>query len=82
MDHVDKLLARIPQKHRLQIVETLDCLHDPTCRETLRAEKLSGSESLYRVRVGRYRIFYRVNEQNQAIVKDIRLRNESTYRDI
>jgi mRNA-degrading endonuclease RelE of RelBE toxin-antitoxin system len=82
MDHVDKLLLRIPQKHRRQVADALDCLHDPSCRITLRAEKLSGSASLYRTRVGKYRIFFRIDEQNKAVVKDVRLRNESTYRDI
>ncbi len=81
MDRIDKLLAQIPQKHRRQILATLDCLSDPACRETLHAEKLSGS-SLRRVRVGQYRIFFCIDEQNYAIVRDIRLRNESTYRDI
>ena len=82
MDSIEKLLARIPKKHRLQVVEALECLSDLICRETLQAEKLSGSKSLYRARVGRYRILFHINDENQAIVDDIRPRNERTYRDI
>ncbi len=81
MDRIDKLLARIPQKHRRQVVEVLDCLCNVACRETLRAEKLSGS-LLERVRVGKYRIFFHIDEHSRAIVRDIRLRNENTYRGI
>lgn len=82
MDRIDKLLARIPEKHRRQILEALECLTDPACRMTLRAEKLSGSKSLFRARVGRYRIMFHIDEQNYAIVDDIRPRNERTYRRI
>ena len=82
MDHIDKLLARIPKKHRLQIVEALDCLANPACRGTLRAEKLSGSKSLYRTRVGKYRILFHINERGQAIIDDMRLRNEGTYKNL
>ena len=82
MDRIDKLLARIPKKHRRQILEGLECLSSPVCRATLRAEKLSGSRSLFRIRIGRYRIMFHVDEQNCAIVDDIRPRNEGTYRRI
>ena len=82
MDSIDKLLARILKKHRLQILEALDCLTDPSCRETLRAEKLTGSKTLYRARVGKYRIIFYINEHNQAIVTDIKPRNEGTYKNL
>ena len=82
MDRIDKLLARIPKKHQQQILEALECLSDAVCRDTLRAEKLSGSKSLFRIRVGRYRIIFHIDEKNQVIVDTIRPRNEGTYRDI
>ena len=82
MDSIDKLLARIPKKHRRQIFQALDCLSDIECRETLRAEKLGGTTAMYRIRVGRYRIIFHTDYDNHAIVDDIRPRNESTYRNI
>lgn len=82
MDRIDKLLARIPKKHQVQIAEALDCLADPACRDTLRAERLSGSKSLFRARVGKYRILFHINEDNQAVVDDIRPRNEGTYKNL
>lgn len=82
MDRVDKLLSRIPRKHQLQVFEVLACLADAQCRETLRAEKLGGSKALYRVRTGRYRIIFHIDDHNRAIVSDVRPRNEGTYRDV
>ena len=82
MDRIDKLLSRIPEKHKLHVLATLDCLADSRCRETLRTEKLGGSKALYRVRTGRYRIIFHTDERNRAIVDDIRPRNERTYRGV
>jgi mRNA-degrading endonuclease RelE of RelBE toxin-antitoxin system len=82
MDHIDKLLSKIPPKHRLQILEALECLAQIACRVTLSPQKLAGSRSLFRIRAGRYRILFHVNERDQAIVDDIRLRSEKTYRDL
>lgn len=82
MDRITKLLSRIPEKHRRQVFEALACLADSRCRETLRAEKLGGSRALYRVRVGKYRIIFHIDEQGFAIVDDLRPRNERTYRGV
>ena len=81
MDHIAKLLRSIPPKHRAQVLDTIDCLYDVLCRKTLRVEKLAGSD-LYKVRAGQYRVSFSINDQNQAIVRFVRLRNEKTYRDI
>ncbi len=82
MDRITKFLTRIPQKDRLRVLETLDCLAESECRATLQPEKLGGSRFLYRVRIGRYRIIFHINEHNEAIVNEIRPRNERTYRDL
>ena len=82
MDRIIKLLSRIPKKHRRQVLAALTCLSDSRCRETLGIKKLGGSLSLYRVRVGRYRIIFHIDGQGMAIVDDLRSRNERTYRDV
>lgn len=82
MDRITKLLSRIPEKHRRQVLEALACLADLHCRETLRPEKLGASRALYRVRVGRYRIIFHIDKQGFAIVDDLRQRNERTYRNV
>lgn len=43
--------------------------------------KLSGYQDLYRVRVGRYRIIFRINEFANEIVK-ITKRDEQTYKNL
>jgi mRNA-degrading endonuclease RelE of RelBE toxin-antitoxin system len=81
MNDIEKIIDRMPLKHKIQVLATIDCLLDFVCRQTLRIEKLSGS-GFYRVRSGKYRISFEINERNQAIIKFIRLRNEKTYRNI
>lgn len=80
MERLEKLLRRVPPKHRVQILQAMYCLQDVACRSTLRPEKLSGS-SLYRIHVGRYRIIFNMTVTGIEIVR-VRLRNERTYRDI
>lgn len=82
MDRISKLLARIPEKHKLQVLVALDCLADARCRATLMAEKLGGTQALYRVRVGKYRIIFHIDALDRAIVDEVRPRNERTYRGI
>jgi mRNA-degrading endonuclease RelE of RelBE toxin-antitoxin system len=81
MDHLEKLLRRMPPKHRAQVLEALLCLQDESCRATLRMEKLSGSDVLYRIRTGRYRIIFTM-QGNVVELFDIRLRNEGTYKNL
>ena len=82
MDHIAKFLARIPKKHRLQLLEALEYLIDPYERTRLQPKKIVGSRGLFRIRVGKYRIIFHTDVQNRAIVDDIRIRNESTYDDV
>ncbi len=81
MKHLEKLLRRMPPKHRAQVLEALKCLNDESCRVQLRIEKLSGTHALFRIRVGKYRIIFSIQDTSIKLV-DIRLRNEGTYRDI
>ncbi len=81
MDHIDKLLNRVSPKHRDQIVRAIHCLQDVACRSNLRIQKLSGTQSLLYIHVGRYRIIFKMNSGHIRF-GDIRLRNEKTYRDI
>jgi len=54
----EKALADVPNPHRRRIAKAIDALADqprPTgCR------KLTGSEDAYRIRVGDYRVVYRI----------------------
>lgn len=81
MDDIRKLFARIPKKHRTQLLEILGRLLDPAQRAALRPEKLSNSSQV-RVRAGRYRIIFHVDTKGTVIIDEVRLRNENTYRDV
>ena len=80
MDHIEKLLRRVPPKHRAQILAALECLQNRECRAMLRIEKLSGSSSAFKIHAGRYRIIFTASGTDIEIL-DVRLRNEKTYRD-
>lgn len=81
MEHLEKLLRRVPPKHRAQILSVLACLADEACREKLRPEKLSASNALFRIHVGRYRVIFAMDASRIELI-DVRLRNERTYRDV
>ncbi|HEX3654187.1 MAG TPA: type II toxin-antitoxin system RelE/ParE family toxin [Pirellulales bacterium] len=53
-------LARVPKAHRQRIAKKIDRLADVP--RPPGAKKLAGAESLYRIRVGGYRIIYQVND--------------------
>lgn len=80
MDDLEKLLQRVPPKHRAQILKALSCLKDEQCRPKLRPEKLFGSKN-FRIHVGRYRVIFSMEESGVGLV-EVRLRNEKTYRDM
>jgi mRNA interferase RelE/StbE len=50
----------LPMKIRARVLEALQLLSTNPFSELLRFKKLKGAESLYRVRVGDYRIVYEV----------------------
>lgn len=81
MDDIEKIIGRMPAKHKVQVLATIDCLLDTHCRETLRIERFSGSIT-YKVRSGQYRIGFEINQHNTVFIRFVRVRNEKTYRDI
>ncbi|MHB8860417.1 MAG: type II toxin-antitoxin system RelE family toxin [Minisyncoccota bacterium] len=81
MEHLEKLLRRVQPKHRAQILSVLVCLADEACRQRLRPEKLSGTDTTFRIHVGRYRVIFTMSSSGVELI-DVRLRNERTYRDV
>ena len=56
-------LAKIPQPHRRRIARKIDRLADnPRPRD---ANALEGPLSLYRIRVGDYRVIYQIHDRRQ-----------------
>jgi mRNA interferase RelE/StbE len=54
-----KSLAKIPQPHRRRIAKRIDRLaYEPRPKD---AKKLSAESTLYRIRVGDYRVIYQID---------------------
>ena len=61
-----KSLAEVPQPHRRRIGKKIDGLaKTPRPRGV---EKLAGQDSLYRIRVGDYRVIYRIHDDALLIL--------------
>jgi mRNA interferase RelE/StbE len=73
---VDKDLRGIPKSIAVHILNRIDELS--TEPVTVQAKKLSGTERMYRLRVGEYRIIYEVDHKDSVItVHYIRHRREA-----
>jgi len=78
-DKISKLLAKIPVKDLLRIQQTLEKIKDLQF-EGLNIKAIKGQNEIFRVRVGRYRIIYKLEDKNIFLIS-IDKRNEKTYRD-
>jgi mRNA-degrading endonuclease RelE of RelBE toxin-antitoxin system len=74
MDLIKKLLKKIKSSDKNRILKAMERVSEGE----LRGVKLSGKNQ-YRIRVGNYRIKYRVENGNQ-IIDEVRRRDEKTYR--
>ena len=78
-NRVGKQLKRIPEGDRKQIVKVIKTLRNSPYPE--RIEKLT--RNVYRMRVRRYRVIYKVIESERKIILGrVVKRNEYTYRGI
>ncbi len=72
LPRAEKELKKLPQKEFLKVDETiLQLANEP---RPAGCKKLQGIEDTYRVRVGDYRILYRI-EDTQLIIEVIRIAN-------
>jgi len=74
MDSIKKLLKKISSSDKNRILKAMEQVQ----KGKLRGVKLSGKNQ-YRIRIGNYRIKYRV-ENGEQIISEVRRRNEKTYR--
>ena len=79
MNETEKLLRKILQHERDVLLAAIDSLDIPHERALLMPVKLTSSKNMYRVRVGKFRIIFHL-ENNVAVVDAVRLRNEKTYK--
>ncbi len=80
MDEIRKLLIKMQKADRDRLRAIIAYL-EAGQTAGLDVKKLKNSK-LYRVRIGRYRIFFCYNEERAINVVTIRLRSEDSYRDI
>lgn len=76
---VEKQLARIPEKQRERLVETMRSFRDdPRPSGSIKLDNI-----LYRVREGRYRIIYAIFDDEVVVfICKVARRTESTYHDL
>jgi len=78
MDKIEKLFRKISKKDRVQI-RAIIFLIETDDLKMLEIKKLSGLKNFYRVRVGKYRLIFK-REKEQNIIWEIKIRDEKTYR--
>mgnify|MGYP001577005743 CR=1 FL=1 len=76
MKDYDKVLRKANPYDRDRVEEAIENI----VSGKLTGPKMKGSV-LHKVRVGDFRIIYRVRENNRIEVVEVRRRNEQTYRD-
>lgn len=79
MDKISKALTRIPAKQRAIILQATEQIISGDL-QNLDIKKLKGSEEIFRVRVGQYRVIFAGNREAGYIVLSIAKRNEQTYK--
>ncbi len=80
MDKIEKILRKMSRKDRKQVEAIMKKIlfRDFT---GVRCEKLKNYKSLFRIRIGNYRVIY-FDDGNDIELKGIKRRNETTYRDL
>ena len=78
MDKIKKLLSKVSKKDRERILCIVEKLLEGR-QQGLNISKIHGTD-FYRIRSGRFRMIYHMEEKNTIIIDSIRLRNESTYK--
>ncbi len=79
MGNIEKQLRKIPPAYRERLIIVLEQLLQRDF-SMLDRKQLKGYESIFRIRVGNYRIIY-YDDGVEILLKAIRRRNEATYND-
>jgi mRNA interferase RelE/StbE len=77
--NIEKQLARIPDKQRARLIETMRSLrNDPRPSGCIKLDDV-----LYRIREGQYRIIYAIFDDEVVVfICKVARRTETTYRDL
>ena len=66
--NAQKELQRLPKKDRIRILDSLELLRINPFAEIIQFKKLRTNQSLYRVRIGDYRVIYEVHADILLII--------------
>ena len=80
-DKVTKLLSKLSQRDLKRIVDTVEKISKLDL-EGLDVKTLKGQTSIFRVRVGSFRIIFAINQLKKTEILSISRRNEKTYKDV
>lgn len=78
MDKIAKALKKMVAGEK-EIVKAILVKIDRLDFNGLDIKKLKGRQDIYRVRKGKIRIIYRLNDDNRLIVLTLERRNDNTY---
>ena len=78
MDKITKALKKLAAGEK-EIVKEILAKIDSLDFNGLNIKKLKGRQDIYRVRKGKIRIIYRLNDDNRVIVLTLERRNDNTY---
>jgi mRNA-degrading endonuclease RelE of RelBE toxin-antitoxin system len=78
MDKISKFIKSLTLKDRQQIIETMKKIRSGDI-SNLDIKKLHGFSSLFRIRIGKYRIICQLHRQYGFVVKEVKLRDDTTY---
>lgn len=77
-ESVEKDLRRLPASARTRCLEHAEALrHDPRPRNAL---KMTGAERTYRLRVGRYRVIYQIDDRERTVTVEYVRHRGGAYR--
>ncbi|HUD06142.1 MAG TPA: type II toxin-antitoxin system RelE/ParE family toxin [Candidatus Saccharimonadales bacterium] len=80
-DKIAKLLAKLAKKDLLRLELVINKVATSNYSE-LDVKVLKGHKDIYRVRVGTYRVIFRVLAKGETEIISIAKRNEKTYKDL
>lgn len=79
MDKISKALAKLNQPEKKVVVDILKKIENNNVIG-LDLKKLKGYANIYRVRSGKLRIIYRIDNQDKIFLVSIERRNDNTYK--
>ncbi len=78
MDKIEKALNKLSDKEKKIVQTILEQLHNKQLRN-LDIKKLKGRNDIYRVRKGKIRIIYRIDDLGKIFILAIERRTDTTY---